>query len=218
MDKQLEALRAYLRIAEVDTYWPPLAGHDDEMKVTLRGGVDAIAKRDDNGRGKEHEEAAFLVAEAMGWYDLVAPVVRREMNDQNENPIQVSLQAFWFNPTGEDCFDANIAPEEDVWRAAILDYLLAAGDHTHNFFLMPRDDPKKLRLFDYSQAFIGLSSCFFDLKKGQDIPPEHLEAVQALIDGLESGELVNLLTVAEFDGIKERAKLLLADGGLPEFP
>src|SRR5436853_439346 len=135
-------LEDYLRTARA-VHVAPLGGgggHAHKQLVVLEGGLGAVAKlistpdpagQDQAARQVPREVAAWRLARALGWYDLVPVttlgVVRSLFNDQF---VAASLQVAWplFQVAAELQKSVGDCEHDDVWRVAIFDALAGNTD------------------------------------------------------------------------------------------
>lgn len=195
-------------------------GHPESFAALLAGGLGLLAKPklDEDATMAGREVAAWRVARALGWSDLVAATVSRElMSPIRDFEVEASVQIIWaMNTVGgpPDQFS-----EEDTWRAAVFDALIRHTDrHGNNYLAVPRDatlGPQRLKLVDHGHAFdlqrpLAESVCtFYWPRRGEQIPSVYLDAVRGL-QGDPPKDLRNLLSGDECDAFDERVETLLA--------
>jgi len=203
-DPYLEDLERYLRQADVidRAAFAVTAPHvHPTYRVILTGAVAAMVKPSDEiadgpalvGR----EVAAWVLAKALGWPDLLATTVLRDLPSRGTRlPVRVSLQVIW-----PDCLP-DAPPERfgpgDTWPGA-------AGQ--------PR-----LKLIDHGYCFTtGMGppgSTFYELHSGEPIPTPHLDAIRSLLGSFPVGDLGRLLPPSEVTDARRRAETLLERGVL----
>jgi hypothetical protein len=154
------------------------------------------------------ERAAWLLARALGWGDLVAATVLRHV-EKPSGPALCSLQMIWpaFSPNVPE----GSLPEDDRWRGSIFDALIKMADRGGgNWLGVPADaahGPQRLKLVDHGYAFSmtqGLNSSFYNAFQGQQIPDLHREALENLEDHASLTSIEQLLTDEEFPAFVER--------------
>jgi hypothetical protein len=220
-----DQLEEYLRTAAVLGEAGPVEGggaHPGKMRLLLEGGVQVIAKPSVEGnpeseRMMRREAAAWVVAKALGFTELVGATVLRTL-PQDHGDVEASVQVFW--PDG-NLFCAPIAefPDEDLWHAAVFDAVVAHGDHNgNNWLAVPAPGgphAPRLKLVDNGHSFgypslqVPPNSTFYIHLKDQELPDDCIEALQRLVDGFPMGQLVDLVEQEECDGAVARAEQLL---------
>ena len=120
------------------------------------------------------------------------------------------MQVLW--PTNEVGIAEDAFPDDDRWRAAIFDALVRATDrHAGNWLAVPRagEGQQRLKLIDHGHAFDlarGVQTPFYVSRRGQDIPQEYIDALEALdLAGIE-----DLLAHPEHEALETRRHLLAA--------
>jgi hypothetical protein len=224
LDKdELDDLERYLLQATIlDVAHFALHGAHRSHRLILEGGVAVLAKPEDTiALGPivpRREVAAWKLARELGWPDLLgATVLRIIPSVDTGDDVEASLQVLW-----PDCVpDADVAsfPDEDVWRAAVLDALIGHEDRNgHNWLAVPAATPR-LKLVDHGYAFPDAlgepSSTFYAAKKGQDLPNEVVEALTRLVtDGTLEVLRDDLLPDAAVDAVLSRAQVLVDHGSM----
>lgn len=218
--ESLDELEGYLRhanVLSVATF--PLHGAHPSFRVTLEGGVAVLAKpvdaTPDAAKMVPREVAAWIVARALGWSDLLAATVLREVPGIRETEsVAASLQVLWpdFQP------DAPLAVfrDDDVWRAAVFDVLIAQTDRSgHNWLAVPppgAEEESRLKLVDHGYAFDfegrALASSFFAAKRGQPIPADVKATLARLVDEWPPPGLADLLEPEALTKLERRARRL----------
>jgi len=160
------------------------------------------------------EAAAWTVARRLGWPDLVsATIVRTIPSPTTGLDTDASVAVAW--PSHRPDADAAGFADEDVWRAAVFDYLIEQSDRSgHNWLSVP--DPAlghpKLKLVDHGYAFWfpgrPLGSTFYAAKQGDDLPEPVLDAVKTFLAAWPIKELEELLDPNVVSKLEERARLL----------
>jgi len=222
----LTHLETYLQTARVlhASTFPTEEGHaHPSYLVVLEGGVGVLAKPEDEiGDGQvlvRREVGAWIVAREMGWLDLVSTTVLRPMKSPKHGAmVDASFQIVWPNPLPNaplETFD-----DEDVWRAAVFDFLVHQTDRGgHNWLAVPGPGEghfPQLKLTDHGYAFDesrgNAQSTFLDAKRGEEVPFDALEAVRRLRARLPSSEVSDHMTMEVIDQVTGRADSLLASG------
>src|SRR5436309_2912045 len=111
-------------------------GHPSSFLVVLEGGVGALAKLETVGGDApqmiRRERAAWVLARLLGWQEMVAATVLRDVPVPAGGHGHASVQVLW--PTNDVGVAEDAFPEEDQWRAAIFDALIRATDrHAGNW-------------------------------------------------------------------------------------
>jgi hypothetical protein len=190
--------------------------------LVLEGGAGALAKPEDQiGDGPaiiRREVAAWELAKGFGWPDLVATTILRDVEPpEGGSPVTSSLQVVW--PFAEADIDPGFA-DEDVWRAAVFDAVIAQADRLgHNWLAVPATgQPPQLKLSDHGYCLDPSASppmsTFYDQRVGDVIPDAVLEALRRLLRNLAGLSLQHLLPGDRRAGIGTRAQLLLTSGRL----
>lgn len=206
---------------------PGGGGHPDKFGVLLKCGMVAIVKpvkNDDTRRQAANEEAAWLIAHALGWLDLVGVTVQRSLKDPGGTNVQASLQQLWDSAGGtpEWVPDRALFDESDAWRVAVFDYIVCNQDRSGNNWIatLDSDGQRHLRLVDHGHAF-GFpgdqrNSEWSAAKAGQDPPEEILEDVRRLGDdpGVRS-EISRLVGETLAQELFDRVQALCRGGTIP---
>jgi hypothetical protein len=194
--------------------------------VILEGGVGVLAKPADEAGGNgplwaRHEAAAWEVAKALGWADLLSVTVHRQMrSEQTGTQVEASFQVLWPRPEVAPPLDS--FTDEEVWRAAVFDALLAHGDRGgHNWLGVPERTAGtrcRLKLIDHGIAFgsdpVPPSSAFYSNKVDQVLPSDVADGLRRLLGSMDSLKATGLLDDGELQGLVRRAEILLARGRL----
>jgi hypothetical protein len=106
--------------------------------------------------------------------------------------------------------------DDDLWRAALFDVLVAHTDRAgHNWLAVPGSgSASRLKLVDHGYAFgtsatAAPSSTFYEERRGHEIPDEHREPVTDLAQrGEDLPRLRALLGADAVDAIVARAESL----------
>jgi hypothetical protein len=209
----IEDLERYISTADIESTlaWPLRGAHPSYMLV-LVGGVSVLAKPADeapSGAGmSKHETAGWVLARELGWYDLIAVTVMREIPSRKNvgTNTAASLQVIW--PANDKGPALTALTKEDIIRAAILDMLMVHGDrHNQNYLAVPPTGSgvqPRLKLVDHGYAFTAndTGSPFYQAVRGQPLEEPYFSRLQGLdpnrlktaLDGLlEPGELTALL-------------------------
>lgn len=125
----------------------------------LEGGVGVLLKPEDalaEGPAMVRREvAAWLLARELGWPDLVAATVLRQI-DSPTSPgswVHASVQVLW--PDNSPGMPISSFPAEDITRAAVFDVLVKQSDRAGGNWLGVPSDPSatRLKLIDHGYAF-----------------------------------------------------------------
>jgi hypothetical protein len=213
-------LERYVASADIESIlaWPLRGAHPSYMLV-LVGGVSVLAKPGDEApQGpvmSRREAAAWVLARELGWHDLVAVTVMRDIPSQ-KNPggtTEASLQVIW--PTNEKGPALGPLKKDDIVRAAILDALMVHGDrHGGNYLAVPPTGSgvqPRLKLIDHGYAFTAndTASPFYQAVRGQDIPDPYLSDLDHLSKGDAKTALEPLLDAGELGPLLDRLNRLL---------
>lgn len=224
-DAILDAVEEYLLEAPIiDIASFERHGAHRSWRLILLGGVGVLAKPEDvidDGRAVVGKEVgAWLIARELGWPDLVAATVLRSL-DSFENPgnaVDASLQVLW--PDVLPDADRNMFSDDDVWRAAVFDFLIGHTDRGgHNWLAVPANAPQpSLKLNDHGFGFAaGImppTSSFYEMKRGEQIPEPWLEGVRRLRSPRQGASLSNALGGDALRSVFERAEHILTSGAL----
>ena len=178
-------IEAYVRTAPIVEQGPLTkgGGHPDKQLAVLEGGVGVVVKLALPGDRVKHDQvraecAAGLLANALGWQDLVPATALRVVESITTRELMpASVQVVWplFMPAAELHRDASSCPPKEIWRAAIFDALALNTDrHALNWGFV-EGMPETPRLIDHGHAFEAATSGSFDfinLRRGQDIPDD----------------------------------------------
>jgi hypothetical protein len=221
VSSHIELLEEFLRTAPIiyQGVWPIGGAHQNKMELILEGGVAAIAKPadwPDGPRTVQCEVAAWEVAKVLGWPDLLAATVRREVRSPaSSEPVDAAVQIAWARPMP----DTN-APfsDNDTWRAAVFDLVIDHSDRGgHNWLAVPSDAATpQLKLVDHGYAFGApgrpFQSTFFDKWRGQTLPEDVKADLEALLAAPPQRGLETLLPTGEYSKMMERVQALVAAG------
>lgn len=219
-----EPLEDYLLKAQIETVlaWPLKGAHPSYLLI-LRGAVGVIAKPVDESPGgpelPRREVAAWVLARDLGWQDLIATTVLRNIPSQKNagRETEASLQVVW--PINERGADLAQVPDDDVWRAGVIDAVIVHGDrHNANYLSVPPASsgvPPRLKLVDHGYAFTAgdTGSPFYLVKRGQRVPDPVLESLRKWreSDGFP-GDLEPLLGRDQLDAMTARAERIIGSG------
>jgi hypothetical protein len=203
-------------------HWSTNAEHGAHMSylVILEAGVGVLVKPedalDDGPRMVRREVAAWVLARLLGWNDLLATTVLREVESfTSGSRISASVQVLW--PNNRPGVPVDELDERDTWRAGVFDALVFQSDRGgHNWLGVPREAPQ-LKLIDHGYAFDqnrGFNSAFFNRHRGAAIPDALVGEVQRALERYERTDLPSLLQYGELNGFVERAERLVSDGTL----
>lgn len=220
----IDALEEYLRGATIHTEQTfDMKGAHASYLIVLEGGVTVLAKpADEIGDGNvlvRREVAGWRLAQLLGWPDLVATTVLRQIRSYKTGlSVDASIQVLWSKPTRIPALASLSA--DDVWRAAIFDSVACTSDRgSNNWISIEGSDSSapKLKLVDHGYAFghapAPPASDFYRAMVGIALPAPCATALKGLINQLPDRSLSDLLG-AEADGVHQRAKTLLAKGTL----
>ncbi len=126
--------------------------------VILAGGIGVLAKPADTVANGDvvvgREAAAWTIARELGWSDLLGATVRRTIRSPDSGQeVAASLQVLW--PDYRPIADVNLFSDEDVWRAAVFDAVVAHEDRNNNNWVLVPDSGIRValsRLADPRQA------------------------------------------------------------------
>jgi hypothetical protein len=218
----LSDLEEYLRTARIlDVSAPPGSGAHASFRVTLEGGVSTLAKPAHTAPEVgmvQREVAGWVVARELGWGELVATTVLRttDVFPGHDDQVETSLQVLW--PGFQWLPDVGTLPEEDVWKAAIFDVLVHQSDRgANNWGGVLCMGVLRLKLIDHGYAFSegrGFGSTFEEAKRGQELPDELSDQVEAFLEGAETGPLSDFLETAALTKLVERGRHIVQEGTL----
>jgi hypothetical protein len=190
-------------------------GHPSSFVAALEGGVGVLVKTADaSGEAPamcRREAAAWRLARALGWPEMVAATVIREVPSLGSGaPVEASVQILW--PMNQPGVSEDEFSEEDLWRAAVIDALVRSTDrHPANWLGVPLDAAggrRQLKLIDHGHAFDltrGLQAPFYLGRRGQGLPDWASEAVDRLRD---VGFLASHLNDEENEAFVQRVEYL----------
>jgi hypothetical protein len=223
MAGHLAALDEYLRSA------PPLhsltvppggGGHAAKVGIALEGGGAVLAKLDSGapyeGEMIRREAAAWVVACAMGWPDLMPATVLRSVDWQGRH-YEASVQMLWPHVIQPPPRVVDFG-YGDSFRAAIFDAITLQANRDDNWLGVPNEfGDLGLKLVDNGMSFgladLPLESAFFYRHEGDDFNSGHLESMRALLGASEElGQVLGDQTLA--DEATGRAQALLEAGSL----
>ena len=215
------SLEEYLAAAAIDLHanFEGGGGHANKQLVLVRGGFGAVAKlaTDDQTRRQARSEvAAYAVARALGWDDLVPVTVYRTVPSPSGD-VEASVQILWpsFKTAAELGIDHTSVAETDSWRVAILDVLLMNSDR--NASNWGQVAQTRIALIDHGHALIGgqpgLGSDFATSRLGHEIPAPMKEALERLTSS-GGGQLRDIAEEGDHDRILALAGENLSTGNL----
>jgi len=219
---ELEEYMRTARILDVCGFPATTGGAHPRKLVILQGGVGVVAKAADASGGAAEmvprEVAAWLVARALGWGDLLAATVLREIPSASGD-IDAAMMVIW--PFSQPDVDHGFE-EEDRWRAAVFDLIVDQADRSgHNWLAVPEpaNGLPKLKLVDHGHCFgyppgAAVNSTFFNEKQGQELPDRMLEALAEFVRDPPTEVIANLLGADEATRLEERVTALAALGRL----
>jgi hypothetical protein len=219
----LDDLERYLTDAAVlDSYaFTEGGGHPGKLMLVLEGGVAALAKpaQDENGlKMARREVAAWRLARALGWTDLLATTVLRNVAELGD--VEASIQVIWPSPD-KDPPSSNFS-DEDVLRAGVFDAIVLQVDRSgHNWLGVPPMERGDTRLklvdnghtFGYPSSPDEPASTFYQERKGTPLEGAMAEAVDQLVQDWP-GEIEELVGDGESTKAQERAQMLAQERAL----
>ena len=236
MTQHLDALETYLRDAPLLYAFAPQVhgggGHGGKFAAVLDGGVAVFCKPasgvGDAGRAARNEVAAWIVARQLGWTEMMAATILRSLRSPaGGNEEEMALQILW--PGSDFTPDPSGFTDEEIWKAALFDYLIFHSDRTNNNWLgvppaaLPFPGPvaghrQQLKLIDHGYAFNYpgrdyLSSSFVERRRGATIPDELRGSVRSLA-GSAAGALSGLLDQSEIESLVTRVNEIDSSGVL----
>jgi hypothetical protein len=226
-DCYLDDLENYLLRAEVlEVADPQFAGaHGQKVRLLLEGGVLVLAKPEagigEGSRVVRREVAAWIFARELGLADMVAcTILRPDVPALDGTRGPASVQILWPVPSVPD--HAGPFPEEDRWRAAIFDAVIAHSDRGHNWLGLPDANGEyRLKLVDHGYAFeFGgqpFQSSFYNDLQGQPLPEQYVPALRNCGHSPQQGRHLRELFDGEDDKLQnalDRATHLVEGGVL----
>ena len=172
-------------------------------------------------RGGLSEVAAWRLACLLGWTDLVPTTVLRSMRCPTHDAIEM-VAAIINIESREDFPDMSEFSEVEIWKAAILDYVIAQTDRggRTNYLGVPANSPnKRLVLIDNSFTFGAngnstTNSQFRNAKLGQEIPRDIFHDLETLRRDFPDG-VADLLHPDQIQECRMRVEELLSAGRMP---
>ncbi len=219
------AVEEHLRTAAVLRTWdlPGGGGHANKFAALFEGGHTAVVKpAQGQADGEEmcrNEVAAWVIARELGWLDLVSVTVLRDIDLPTGGSSCASVQLLW--PYTEFCPDIARFRDVDVWRVAILDFLVAQSDRVGNNWLGAVDSGGQLQvhLVDHGYSFEcqgrPAASAWTKAKCGQPVPEALLNALHELQGSAARGELERLLKTEAVTRFRRRLDEIVSTGRLP---
>jgi hypothetical protein len=221
MEDASSSLESYLSEAHID-YVGDFAGgggHADKQLVVLRGGVGALAKlgREEPARRQcRAEVAAYHVAQALGWADLVSVTVYREVPTREGGSAEASVQVEWprFQTAQELGRNVDSLEESEALRIAVLDVLLMNADRNdQNWGFV---GGTKLALVDHGNSGMsgmdGGPSAIAHARRNRDLEAEHVEALEALVEAIN--RLKEAIGEENAQAVLDRANRMLQAGAV----
>lgn len=155
---------------------------DYENDVAGLAKFPSLARQDDGQLMVARERAAWVVAKALGWPDLVPPTVLRDLdgpNGRERASVQALLEGAEMLPPLDEI------DRGDVLRAAVFDVVIHAGDRVGNWMGVRDAEATRLRLIDHGHAFEMpgwgvLRSQFVRAAEGTSLRRDHKEALRGL--------------------------------------
>jgi hypothetical protein len=222
----VDELAAYVAKARIVSDWSfEKHGAHQSYLLVLEGGLGVLAKPEDEIQNVgsvlvRREAAAWVAACLLGWPDLVAVTVLRQLRSFKTGiDVTASLQILW--PFPEWLPAVATLPDEEVWQAAAFDAVIRHTDRSNNNWLgVPgagHGVQVHLRLCDHGYGFEpGLAapnSDFFKAKQAEKLPDSVIAALKSLLTQFP-GALQGLLLDRELAGIRERTEFLLSKNEL----
>lgn len=219
-ERELDELERYLEnaaILDVAAFSQTTAHHS--FRLILEGGVAVLAKPADTAPDGEimcrREVAAWVLARALGWPDLVSTTAMRTMTSPaSGEDVETSVQVIW--PDALPDADVGLFSDGDIWRAAVFDALVGQSDRGgHNWLAIPGSSASpRLKLVDHGYAFPESvsppNSTFYELRRGRELPELVTESLDELV-GRRAwlAEVQDLLSGAAADAVFQRAERVL---------
>lgn len=221
----IDHLEEYLRssrILDICAFPATTGGAHPRKLVILEGGVGTVAKPADASSGAAdmvpREVAAWVVARALGWTDMLSATVLRQIPSA-QGDVDAALMVAW--PTNQPDVDPGF-DDDDRWRTAVFDFIIGQADRGgHNWLAVP--DPAhgtaRLKLVDHGHCFgyppnSSLNSTFFNEKKGQHIPTSIMTALVGFSAQPPTATLEPLIGTTEAAEVESRVNRVLGTGVL----
>jgi hypothetical protein len=215
----LDELESYLRqIRVLDQAAWHLRGSYPSYRLLLEGGIAVLSKpEDEHPEGPKvvrQEVAAWAIARALAWADLLSATVLREVDSAlRPGKVMASIQVLWpdDNQPGQD---PNDFPPDDLWRAAVFDGIIGHSDrHGGNWLAVPKGGtPPRLKLIDHAYGFppdaSPPNSELFVKKRGERIPSWLKADLKSLLQNLPGPSLPDLLDPQALAALSDRVARL----------
>jgi hypothetical protein len=202
---------------------PGGGGHRDKQVVVLTGGVGAVATLAEAPDPVTYvrvraEQAAWVLAQELGWEDLV-PVTSQRVVESifSHRDAVASVQVVWpiFQTAAELQVTAQQCPDSEIWRVAIFDALAKNSDRHAGNWGFVGDLRERPRLIDHGHAFDAsqaIQSEFVNLKRGQTLQEEEMYALSRLLERRRTTRLAGLLEPTTLDQIMSLAQAFVDSG------
>jgi hypothetical protein len=191
-----------------------------KYKYVLEGGVEVLAKPESDDpevqKKVRREEAAWIIASHIGCRPFVPITVQRAVPTP-EGELNAAVMIYWDPPPSPPPPDLADLREEDVWRVACFDAVIAQTDRGGNWGLSQQgEEYRRPLLFDHGNAFGAgsVSSLFYEEKKQHVIPDDIIRDLRALHSLLPEIRISALLPPAEYESLSGRLDRLLTSGVL----
>ncbi len=186
--------------------------------LILTGGVGVLAKPEDEIADGHtivrREVAGWTVARLLGWCDVVATTVLREVESfRGAGRVRSSLQVLWSDNLPDAPLD--LFPKHDVLRAGVFDAVIGQTDRGgHNWLAVPgTGHAPRPKLVDHGYAFkedVGPpSSTFFERAGGSLLGDWIIDPLSELRRAAPDSELRALLSPTAFEALITRTKALI---------
>jgi hypothetical protein len=201
-------------------------GHPNKFCVTFEDGSQAIVKPAVHGdpntqRMASNEVAAWIVAAALGWNDLVAETVLRSIPGPDGLVVEASVQVMW---SSDPEHHTQVVPpvssfsEREALRAAAFDVLIGQQDRSGNNWIGTTDSNGSMQLrlvdnghaFGYPQEGVAVQSAWTDAHRGQSLPSGIVDALVVLQTANIRPRLEELLGEDEVKRFYERLESMIA--------
>jgi hypothetical protein len=201
--------------------------HPDKRLVVFEGGVGALAKPARAGDAEKTamvrcEAAAWVLARDLGWHDLVATTILRQVPlESGGEDVEASLQILWpaFETAGERGANASTCHENDRWRIGVFDALCRNTDRNAGNWGFIRGS-NAARLLDHGYAFEpwperAPGSEFVGLAGDDEVPGELRADVENWLAAADGSPLHEILTEDGVSGVQDRAQQIVENATLP---
>jgi hypothetical protein len=228
MTEPLQTFELYLETAEPYYFFDPPGGgvHPEKFGVVLLGGPALLGKPansvPDGERQVKSEAAAWQVAKALDWAELVSVTVLRTFTTSTApNGTLCSLQLLWpAVSAANNNFDE--IDDDQMLRAGVFDFVTQATDRTAtNNWLFVRcvvTSTLKIMLVDNAWSFgvhPGAETIFVTKTHGRHLPEAILQAVERLRANAATSPLSTLLDAVQLAALDSRCAKVLSSGTIP---